>query len=368
MKGRGKKNTGHFGFMEFFIEVKGRESDDVFQDPAAEADRSKHEFIPNRKDRRTRQTLGQITSYAAELCARQHRSHCFSISICAYYARLIRWDRAGAIVSERFNFVRNPEWLCSFFWRYSRASDLQRGFDLTIVKASKEEEDTFKRVVEAHVKEQRQLKDGDAQLLKAAVNVHYEPGRVFKIPIEPQIPKRYLDEPKRQESPDESPQPRDKLASISITEPSAQTDDPSPSSENSLPKCRWTRTKQFFLVSRPVQSPSSVASRATRAYWAVKLPSLDSGAEEAQIAFLKDTWRGDSDGDKMEKEGEVFMELIAAGVPNVSDIFCQGDVLDRDEETQGQMETKGPTAGASKENEDNCAFYVGFFIDSVSSF
>ena len=137
VKDRGKKNTGHFGFMEFFIEVKGRESDDVFQDPAAEADRSKHEFIPNRKDRRTRQTLGQITSYAAELCARQHRMHCFSIFICAYYARLIRWDRAGAIVSERFDFVRNPEWLFSFFWRYSHATDPQRGFDLTIVKASK---------------------------------------------------------------------------------------------------------------------------------------------------------------------------------------------------------------------------------------
>ena len=336
--------------------------------PLPGADRSKHEFIPDRKNQCTIQTLGQITSYATELCARQHRMHCFSIFICAYYARLIRWDRAGAIVSERFDFVRNPEWLFSFFWRYSHATDPQRGFDLTIVKASKKEEDIFKRVVEAHVKEQRQLKDGDEQLMKAAVNVHYEPGRVFKIPIKPQIPKKYLDGPKRQESPDESPQPLDKLASISMTELSAQRDDSSPSSKNSLPKCRWTRTKQFFLVSRPVQSPSSVASRATRAYWAVKLPSLDSGAEEAQIAFLKDTWRGDSDGDKMEKEGEVFMELIAAGVPNVSDIFCQGDVLDRDEDTQGQMETKGATAGASEENEDNCAFYVGFFIDSVSSF
>lgn len=352
--------------MEFFIEIKGRASDDVFQDPAAEADRSKHQFIPAHKKPHTRRTLGQVTSYATELCARQHRSHCFSISICAHYARLIRWDRAGAIVSERFDFIRKPEWLCSFFWRYSHASDPQRGFDLTIVKASKEEEEIFKRVVEAHVKEQHQLKDGDEQLLKAAVNVHYEPGRVFKIPIEPQIPEKYLEGPKRQESPDESPRPPEELASISVAEPSAQRDDPSPSSENSLPKCRWTRTKQFFLTSRPVQSPSSVASRATRAYWAVKLPSLDSDAEEAQIAFLKDTWRGDSE--KMEKEGEVFMELIDAGVPNVSDIFCQGDVLDRDEDTQGHMETKDATAEANKENEDKCAFFTGFFIDSVLPF
>ena len=126
--------------------------------------------------------------------------------------------------------------------------------------------------------------------------------------------------------------------------------------------------KQFFLVSRPVQSPSSVASRATRAYWAVKLPSLDSGAEEAQIAFLKDTWRGDSDGDKMEKEGEVSMELIVAGVPNVSDIFCQGDVLDQDEDTQGQMETEDATAGTSERDEDKCAFYEGLSIDSILSF
>lgn len=116
----------------------------------------------------------------------------------------MRWDRAGVIILERFDFGRNPEQLFSF-WRHSHATDLQHGFDLTIVKAFKEE-DILKGVAEAHVKEQRQFKDRDERLLKAAVNVHYEPGRVFKTPIEPQIPEKYLDGPKQQELSNVSPQ------------------------------------------------------------------------------------------------------------------------------------------------------------------
>ncbi|KAI0089841.1 hypothetical protein BDY19DRAFT_905574 [Irpex rosettiformis] len=52
------------------------------------------------------QRLNQQISYASQIMSLQHRSHVFSISTIGNYARLIRWDRTGASVSSRFNYVQ----------------------------------------------------------------------------------------------------------------------------------------------------------------------------------------------------------------------------------------------------------------------
>ncbi|KAA1467215.1 hypothetical protein DENSPDRAFT_832210 [Dentipellis sp. KUC8613] len=53
---------------------------------------------------------GKIVSHAGAQMNFQFRSFCFSICLIAQTdARLIRWDRSGAIVTERFNFTRMNE-------------------------------------------------------------------------------------------------------------------------------------------------------------------------------------------------------------------------------------------------------------------
>ena len=47
------------------------------------------------------------------------------------FARIIRWDRAGAIVSERFNYVKNPEALLGLLWLYGQMDTDDRGLDDT---------------------------------------------------------------------------------------------------------------------------------------------------------------------------------------------------------------------------------------------
>ncbi|OBZ73785.1 hypothetical protein A0H81_06420 [Grifola frondosa] len=47
------------------------------------------------------------------------------------FARLIRWDRAGAVVSEKFDYKKNPEILGEFFWRFSHMTDEAQGYDPT---------------------------------------------------------------------------------------------------------------------------------------------------------------------------------------------------------------------------------------------
>ena len=93
-------------------------------------------------------------------------------------------------------------------------------------------------------------------------------------------------------------------------------------------RCRRYADTQYFLVSRPVASPFLLEGGSARGYWAVKLPDMRIGEVDYQISFLKDTWR--MTGTVSRNEGETMVELVEAGVPYVSDIFCHGDILQGD--------------------------------------
>ncbi|KAA1475533.1 hypothetical protein DENSPDRAFT_805921 [Dentipellis sp. KUC8613] len=77
-------------------------------------------------------TRGQITAYAAAMLELQFRTFVFSIFIMGDFARLIRWDRSGAIVTRAFNYQDDPEPLAQFIWRYNFLSRAQRGFDESV--------------------------------------------------------------------------------------------------------------------------------------------------------------------------------------------------------------------------------------------
>ncbi|KAG2063318.1 hypothetical protein BDR04DRAFT_1038319 [Suillus decipiens] len=83
-------------------------------------------------------TLGQITSYAAAQLGAQYRSHAFSVLIVRDRARIIRWDREGAIVTSAINYNTEPH-LADFFHRYARASPELRGIDTSVSPASARE-------------------------------------------------------------------------------------------------------------------------------------------------------------------------------------------------------------------------------------
>lgn len=85
-------------------------------------------------------TLGQITSYAAAQLGTQFRTHAFSVLIVCDYARIIRWDREGAIVTSPIYYNDEPH-LADFFHRYARASPEMRGVDTSVTLASDEEAD-----------------------------------------------------------------------------------------------------------------------------------------------------------------------------------------------------------------------------------
>ncbi|KAI9433375.1 hypothetical protein F5148DRAFT_113471 [Russula earlei] len=105
-----------------------------------------------KKAHNPRLACGQIIAYAASHMSAQYRTHIFSVLICSDYARLIRWDRSGAIVTEPMYYDTAPE-LLEFFILFDRSSPQERGWDTTVRLANSE--DT--RVAVEAVKELRGL-------------------------------------------------------------------------------------------------------------------------------------------------------------------------------------------------------------------
>ena len=108
-------------------EIKYSPGDDPFDDdsPGFERDTTQ-----------SRDTLGQICTYATAHAAAQFRTHVFSFLLFPKYARLLKWDRAGVVVTEKISLRENPSVLAEFFWRFQNMSRAQRGHDDTIREIS----------------------------------------------------------------------------------------------------------------------------------------------------------------------------------------------------------------------------------------
>lgn len=258
-----------FGYAELFIEVEGKPARDFFVDPPALATRSSHDFAPEPENRRARkertQALGQHVAYVTEILARQHRMFLFSLSLSGSRARILRWERAGCVVTESFDIRERPDLLCEFLWRFAHVDDLSRGHDMTVEAATPGEEQLFRDAVAAHVRSQLEV-DGD--VLACEVKAHYQPGRTFAIHVLPQKFSTHRDNIRR------------------------------------------------FVVSRPVVSPLSLTGRGTRGYWA-----LDTST--GKIVFLKDTWRSQH---AEELEGNTLRRMNDLGVRYIPKMLWHGDV------------------------------------------
>lgn len=131
-----------FSTMEFWVEFKYNADHDAFRDTAKpnETPDGSDEFSHfEHNSQQSRLTRGQIASYAAAQLGTQFRTHIFSLLICGSFARFIRWDRASAIVSKRFDYVVDGHYLAEFISRYS--SQNHGGVDASVSPATSHETD-----------------------------------------------------------------------------------------------------------------------------------------------------------------------------------------------------------------------------------
>ena len=115
--------------MEIHTEVKFDERDNPFCDNSPESIEHDTEV--------SKDTKGQITSYAITQLATQFCSQIFSVLICGKYARLLCWDRSGAVVSKAFDYTGRH--LVQFYWQYDHSDPSVRGMDCSVSKPSEKE-------------------------------------------------------------------------------------------------------------------------------------------------------------------------------------------------------------------------------------
>ncbi|KAI9444414.1 hypothetical protein BJY52DRAFT_1194324 [Lactarius psammicola] len=85
------------------------------------------------------QVVGQITAYATMVMSTQFRTHSFLVLVFKNFARLIRWDRGGAVVIAPIYYDNEPH-LLDFFVRYDHATPEICGHDSTVGPPTKDED------------------------------------------------------------------------------------------------------------------------------------------------------------------------------------------------------------------------------------
>ncbi|OCH85839.1 hypothetical protein OBBRIDRAFT_281591 [Obba rivulosa] len=271
MKGANDTYETDFARTEFFMDIQQNEDGDFFQDPPVGTSRRHAAFIRSVEDDERQEalyrSLARNIAFADQTFLEQYRVGYFSISVCGLSARLLRWDRAGVVVTEAFNLKKQPGVLCEFLWRFAHASNPERGYDCTVQDIYPFEEKLFRDAIKRHVK--LQLFISHDKPVERAVLKHYKPGALVALMV-------------------------------------VDADESKPG------MCRVHR----WIVSKTVITPPSLWSRGTTGYWAVN--------NEGTVGFLKDTWRFISR--TMSKEGDVLKELHSAGVRNIPEVLHYGDL------------------------------------------
>ena len=225
------------------------------------------------------QSMGQISRYAAKIMRRQFLAYCFTIFVCRKYARFMRWDRAGLVVSEPFDFIQQPQLLHQFFYRFACMTDVQRGCDPTVQPATTEE-----------IRRMRTLADFDTDWHKAQFLGSIEEGPVVKISV-PAIDMITRDELERGRKDEQT----------------------GSSSTPVLPR--------EFLVGKPHFMSNSPTGSGTKGFIAYDIT-------EHRLVFLKDCWRPDAE--TYHPEGEIYLHLHSHKVNYIATPIAAGDVADND--------------------------------------
>ncbi|KAK0466204.1 uncharacterized protein EV420DRAFT_1636798 [Desarmillaria tabescens] len=249
--------------------------------------------------------FGQMSFYAFQMLNMQFRDFAFSVSMTPHTARLLRWDRSGVIVSRAIDYRRNPRPLCLFLWRFGYATDAQRGIDVSVHKATGEQEALFESLIKKHVILQESLAE-DSEAVKDRLDRHYEAGNVFLVDVFDEGSDTGTEELLEPGKMTESKQEASDVFSTA----------PMPSYPSAA--AQEATRKHQFLVSRPVTLPRLLTSRSTKGYWAVDV-------QRSKVVFLKDCWRFSVPG--MTKEGNTLAFLREKGVTTgIPTVICHGDV------------------------------------------
>ena len=235
---------------------------------------------------------GQITTYSELVHAVQHRTCLFMVLILGRRFRLMRWDRAGTIVTSSVDYFEDPDALCDFLWRGSHLCNEALGVDPSAIRLS---EDC------------REYKAMDDRAKPHTTDVDCSERLLTETECTGEVTYSYVR----------------KLFADSI-------------------KGDWPRYKLrvpfedgwlWFYVGKPLFIAPGMAGRGTRGW-------VGWDPQGKRFVFIKDSWRADYE--ELELEGTILRKLNQAGVPNVPTLVCHGDIDEQTTRTAKWWEEKNP--------------------------
>ncbi len=232
----------------------------------------------------------EISACAELLIASQHRVFLFMFLVIGRRFRLLRWDRAGVLVTPSVDYFDNPAILHNYLSRLSHLKDDSLGFDPTATPVSPKDVD-FLRMDRAALPDvtdvdhsERDLEDDEAC---GPVTFTYVRS-LFRASLGSDWPRYRLEVPDGDQ-------------------------------------------KRSFLVGKPAFRAGDVAGRGTRGYVALDCTSR-------RFVWLKDAWR--LSYKVADREGEILERLNAANVNNVPTLVCHGDIANQTTITADWWERK----------------------------
>ncbi|KAH9932210.1 uncharacterized protein B0H18DRAFT_1115904 [Fomitopsis serialis] len=238
--------------------------------------------------------IEQQGAYVAKLLKRQHRVHCFTMRVFKGQARVVRWDRAGAIVSAPIDFEKDPSLLHRVIWRYACMTEVQRGFDPTARRATEEE---VKKMRNCHPPNEWADK-----FRNAALDQDGWPAYTITMPLNDRVDQTDL-------------QP---------IAPKFPREDAYANKE-----AYGNRSGAEFVIGKCYFASNSPTGRGTKCYIAYEVA-------RDRLVFLKDYWRADTDSSP--EEGKVLEDLRKAGVQFVPTPLFRGHVRSGDDEQKTRMQ------------------------------
>ena len=227
--------------------------------------------------------FGQILSYADLVFSHQHRTHHYMILFLGHYARIVRFDRSGIVVTKKLDYSLHGLKLSNFFARFAHLDAEGLGHDSSAIRL--EHTDPLATRVKALA--DKGLEEHPADHVWAGFHASLDATMPWwKVKI--------YDEPSKNE--------------------------------------RWA------VIGKPNFQAPGLLGRGTRGYISLLLDNDgnlpldddgnllcdDSGNSTSNFKYLKDSWRVDYAN--FEKEGSILSKLNAAGVRNIPTLLFHGDI------------------------------------------
>ncbi|KAF9801215.1 hypothetical protein IEO21_10176 [Rhodonia placenta] len=258
----------------------------------------------------SRAARGQLADYAARILRRQHRTFCFMITVTRTEARLLRWDRAGAVVTNSFDLTDADKArpLYIFLYRLSKMTPEERGYDPTVVPATDEEKELMRDCKDA-------LPEGDYR--RKRLEVAMKPGwPIYKV----MIPQKAVVSVNAWRAVGEA-----KAAASASTGPPAtgETSVPPPFYSKHTSPPSEDKNYRCFLIAGDDFSSDSPIGRGTRGYIAYDM-------ETRRFVYLKDAWRAASSNSEIKTYQQLHENLVCF----IATPICGGDVIESDDNLQ----------------------------------